>query len=129
MGISLVVTIAMQYHLAPQVNYCLHLDAGGGTGHDDGGPSLEAGGRQCHTLAVVAGRRRHHTFFQDFSGQARHVVVGSAQLVGKHPLLVFALEPDLIMEAARQYGRQFQRGLMGHVVDPRGQYLLYVFLH
>ena len=93
------------------------LDLWRGGGHHDHGTGAQFAGAQRHALGVVACRGTDHTLFQLFGRQVRHLVVGPTQLEAVHRLLVFALQKNLVAQAARQVFGRFQRRLGGHVID------------
>ena len=53
--------------------------------------------------------------------QMRDPVVGAAQLVAEDRLQVFALEQDLVLQAARQPRRRIERSFLRDVVDAAGE--------
>ena len=55
-----VVVIAVQHHLAAQIDDRLHLDLRGGLRHDDRGRDAAPPRRQRHALRMIARRSAHH---------------------------------------------------------------------
>ena len=116
-GRRLVIGIAMQHDFGTAPAHRIDLDLGCGHRHHDGRRAAKALRRECDTLGMVAGGRRDHATAQSLRWQVHHLVVGAAQLEGKHRLHVFALEQDAIVDAPRQVRRELQRRLDRHVVD------------
>ncbi|MNH22235.1 hypothetical protein D3C79_820820 [compost metagenome] len=79
------------------------------------------GGRQRHTLGVVACRCGDHPTLALSGGQARQPGVGTADLERERGLQVFALEQYLVAQAGGQRRRRLQWGLDGQVVHRRRQ--------
>ncbi len=111
------ITLAFEHDFAAQSLDRLHLDAGGGDGHDDHRARAQALGTQGHALRVVARRGANDPLLELGWAEVGHFVVGPAQLEAEHRLLVFALEQDLVVQALAQVAGQVQVGFMGHVVD------------
>jgi hypothetical protein len=115
----LVHRIAVQNDLGPPLGHRFHLDARRGYRHDDGRAAAELLRRERHALRVVAGARRDHAARELRRREARHLVVGAAQLEREHRLQVLSLEQQAIAEPARQAGRHLQRRLLRDVIDAR----------
>ena len=115
-----------QHHLSAQTAHGIHLDGGRGHGHDDDGFASQTAGGQGHPLGMVAGRGGDDAAAQLFGRKTGHLVVGAAQLEGKHRLQVVPLEQHAVAQAAGKAHGLIQRGLDGHVVDPAQQHLVQV---
>jgi hypothetical protein len=122
--------IAVEHYFAAEVGHRAHLDVGRGERHDDDRTDLALARRQRHALGVVAGRGGDHTARRRGGAQVRDLVVGAAQLEGKHRLQVFALEPQLVPEALREARHRIERRFDRHFVHPgRQDTLQVVFAH
>jgi len=116
-GVGFVVGIAEQHDLAAAPLDGVDLDARRRGRHDDDRPAADLGRRQGHTLGVVACRGADDAALEFFGRKAGDLVVGAAQLEGKHRLHVFALEQDLVADADGKVRRQFERRFNRNVVN------------
>ena len=119
--VGVVEVVAVQHHLAAEVEHRLHLDLRRGLRHHDHRGDAAPARRQRHALRVVAGRGADHAARRDrLVDEVRDLVVGAAQLEREDRLQVLALE-----EARRLPSRATRRGaassgdLDGDVVDAR----------
>ena len=117
--VSLVVFVAVQDHLAAEVDHRLHFDARRGLRHHDRRRDAAALGSECDALRMVAGRGADHAAPGDGLGQMRDLVVRAAHLEREHRLQVLALEQHGIAESAAQARRIFERRLDRDVVHAR----------
>ena len=120
--------IAVQDHARTPVGDRLHLDRGRGQRHDHHGADPASLRRQRHALRMVAGGGRDHAARRRLGVEVCDLVEGAAQLEGKHRLQVFALEPQLIAESARQARSLLERRFDRDLVDTGLQDALQVIL-
>jgi hypothetical protein len=124
-----VVVVAMQHDFAAVIHHGLHLDTRRGLRHhDDSGYAATFRG-QRDALGMIAGGCTDHAALRCGIGELGDLVVRTAQLERKHGLQVFALEADIVAEAARQQPRMIQRRFDRDVVDTRLEYALDVVAH
>ena len=97
--VGVVEIVAVQHHLAAEVEHRLDLDVRRGLRHHDHGRNAAAARRQRHALGMVAGRGADHAAAGDGLGEVRDLVVGAAQLEREDRLQVLALEQDPVAEA------------------------------
>src|SRR5690606_1775566 len=117
-------SIAVQHDLAATGAYALDLQPRCGTRHDNGGLDPQFARCQRQTLSMVAGRCGNHAARQFLGRKLRQLVVGAANLEGKHRLQILALEQNLVTETLGELAGGLQRSFHGHVVDARGEDLL-----
>ena len=116
-----VVGVAMEQHLGPPGGHGPHLHVRGGDGHHNHCLAPQPLGGQGHPLGVVAGAGGDHAPRKLASAEARHLVVGAAQLEAEHRLQVFPLQQHPVVQAPRQVRRRIQGRFDRHVVDPGPQ--------
>ena len=128
LGVAVGVGIAFagQHHLAAMALHGVDLDGRGGGGHHDHRAHVELLGRQGHALGVVAGGGADHPALEGRRAEARHLVVGAAQLEAEHRLHVLALEVNLVVNARRQVRSQVEGRLDRRVIDLGSEDLLEV---
>ena len=119
MARRLVETVAVDHGVAAARPHARHLDARGRARHHDGGDDAEPLAREGDALGVVAGRGRDDAALQRLARQARHLVVGAADLEGEDRLQVLALQQHPVAEPTRQPGQGVERRPDRDVVDPR----------
>ena len=57
-GEGLVIGVAVQHDLCAETTHGVHLDTGGGLGHDDTGAHAQLARAQCHALGMITRRGR-----------------------------------------------------------------------
>jgi hypothetical protein len=70
---------------------------------------------------MIAGTGRNHATVALGLGEFRDLVVGAAKLEAEHGLLVFAFQPDVVVQASRQTRRKLERRFTSDFVDATGQ--------
>ena len=118
--IGLIKIGAVQHHLGMATGDSLHLNAGGGDGHNDGGGGAQLLRRQSHPLRMVARAGRDYPTLQLGGGQTRHFVISTAQLKGKNRLQILTLQQHAVTQAGGQLRGILQRGFNRHVIDTGG---------
>ncbi|MNZ41014.1 hypothetical protein D3C78_585520 [compost metagenome] len=121
MGQGVGEAFTVQHHMPTPRTYTFDFQRRRGGRHDDGRLDAQMGGRQCHTLGVVACRCGDHPTLALSRGQARQPGVGTADLERERGLQVFAFEQYLVAQAGGQRRRRLQWGLDGQVVHRRRQ--------
>ena len=121
-GLGVAERVAVEHDLGAALAAGPDLDLGGGRGHHDQSVQPQLLGAEGHALRVVARRGGDDAAFPLRLAQARHLVVGAAQLEGKHRLLVLALEQHRVAQALRELRRVLKGGFDGHVVHAAGQH-------
>ena len=113
--------------IAPQNDFGVHrlhgidLDLRSRARHDDDGLEPQLLSRQRDALRMIAGAGRNHAAIALGLGEFRDLVVGAAQLEAEDRLLVFALQPDVVVDASRQTRRKIERRFPRDFVDAAGQ--------
>ena len=118
---GLVEGVADDHGFAAARPHARDLDAGRRARHDDDRRDAEPLAREGDALRVVAGRGRDDAARQRFARQARHLVIGAADLEREDRLEVFALEQHAVVEPRRQRGQGVERRADRDVVDARGE--------
>ena len=115
---GLVIGIAVQDHPGVETPYCAHLDLRRGLRHHDGRADIHFAGRQGDTLGVVSGRSGDDAVAFLLVAQRGNQVIGAAQFIGKHRLLIFPLQPDMVVQRPGSLSGVIQGGAPGDVVNP-----------
>ena len=116
---GVVEVVAPQHDLAAEVEHGLHLDVRRGLRHHDHRGDATTARRERDALGMVAGGGADHAAACDLVVDAGNLVVGAAELERKDRLQVFALEQDVVAEAATQAPGRLERRFDGDVVDAR----------
>ena len=116
---GLVEIVADDDGIAAACPHARHLDARCRARHHDGGDDAELLAREGDALRVVAGRGRDDAALQRLARQARHLVVGAADLEGEDRLQVLALQQHAIVQPPGEGGQGIERRPDRDVVDPR----------
>ena len=117
--VSLVVLVAVQDHLAAEVDHRLHLDARRGLRHHDRRRDAAPPGGERDALRMVAGRGADHAAPGDGLGKMRDLVVRAAHLEREHRLQVLALEQHGVAQTPAQPRRVLERRLDRDVIHAR----------
>jgi hypothetical protein len=120
-GVGVIVGLAGEHHFAASRLDGLYLDLWRRRRHHDHRPAAEPGRRQRHALGMVAGRGADHAALELFGRKMDDLVVGAAQLEGKHRLQVFALEQHPVADTRRKRRCRIKRGLNRDIVDTRSE--------
>ena len=83
MLVGIIIGITNQYRLCAIFTHRLHLDVRCGLGHHNGRLNPHLTRREGDPLGVVSGRGGDHATRQLLLTEARHFVVGPAQLEGE----------------------------------------------
>jgi hypothetical protein len=113
------VRVAVQDHVGAARAHRVDLDVRRRHRHDDHRATAERLCRERHALRVIARRGRDHAAPQLGRRQARHPVVGAADLEGEHRLRILALEQDPVADPRGQVRGEVEWRLVRHVVHPR----------
>ena len=109
--VGIVVDVAREHDLRPQLAGALDLDVGRRLGHDDDGLHAVARRRERDALRVVARACRDKAPRALLVGERRDLVVGAAYLVGTGALQVLRLEVDLIAREVAEVRASDELGL------------------
>ena len=115
------VAVARQNHFGAERPHRLDLDLRRRLGHDDERAQAEMPRRVGDALGVIAGACRDDAAGALGVGHVGDPVVRAAQLVAEDRLQILALEQDLVLEAAREVHRRFERRLVGDIVHAAGE--------
>ena len=129
LGQGLVEGVAVEDHLGPAGPARIDLDRRRGARHHDHGPRPELGGRQGYTLRVVARRGADDPAGDLVRAQARHLVVGTAQLEREDRLQILTLQQNRPAESLREARHRVERALDRHIVDAGGEDLADIVRH
>ena len=103
--ISIAVLLRFGVVIAPEDDFCVHrlhrvnLDFRSRARHHDDGLEPQFLSSQRDALRMVAGACRNHSAVALGLREFRDLVVGAAELEAEDGLLVFALQPDVVVQA------------------------------
>ena len=119
--VAVAVGLPCQHDLGSEGAHRLDLELGRRGGHHDHGVATQPVRREGHPLCMVPGRGRDHATGPLVGVEARHLVVGAADLEREHRLQIFTLEEHGVAETGREVHGRVERCLVDDVVDVRVQ--------
>ena len=129
MGAGGVEAVAEQDDLAAKATHGIDLDGGRRGRHDHHGADTQPRSGEGDTLGVIAGRGADDAAGALLGGEVGDAVMGAANLEGKDRLHVLALDQHIAPEAGGEQFHGLERGLLGNLIDGRGQDLADIIGH